>query len=235
MVRGFSGAEKLAYSDDVREYVRDHGSRSLHSLIGCPPVIFFRIGQVLQAGKSFLAGTLDQLEFKKVLGNAENFLRGWDPEQATYPSQHPEWVQLADAFRHSCLLRVLRFPDAFSTPCTDPTIAASVSAILDVCATIPRDSVFFKRLLFPLFLAGADTSSPNQMHYASLCVDDIKHSTGFQHPAMTDMLTRVWKERRANSRGWTNVPWMEFVGPSFFHSCAALLIYSNVLDLLCES
>lgn len=211
MLRGFSGAEKLAYSDEVRKCVRDHGSLSLHTLVGCPPVIFHRIGQVLEAGKKHLNGSLSLDQFQLVLDDAEKFLRGWDPDQAVYPTKHPEWKHLAEAYRHSCLLRVLRFPDSFALSCEDDRIKASVAAILDVCAAVPRDSVFYKRLLFPLFLAGADTSSSHQTHYTSWCVGEIKHSTGFQHPAMTEMLTKVWEGRQSNPNGWSNVPWMEFV------------------------
>ncbi|KAF5722943.1 hypothetical protein FMUND_2300 [Fusarium mundagurra] len=211
MIRGFSGAEKLSYSTEVRECVRDHGSLSLHTLVGCPPVMFFKIGQVLEAGKAYLAGDLPIDQFEQLLDGAEKFFRGWDPDQAVYPTNHQEWRHLAEAYRHACLLRVMRFPDAFAISCDDPRIKASVSAVLDVCATIPRGSVFYKRLLFPLFLAGADTCSPHQIHYASWCINEIKHSTGFQHPAMTELLTKVWDERRMNPRGWSNVPWMEFV------------------------
>lgn len=211
MLRGFSGAEKLTYSAEVRECVRDHGSLSLHTLVGCPPVIFFRIGQVLEAGKEFLAGDLPLEDFERLLDGAEKFFRGWDPEQAVYPTAHQEWRQLAEAYRHACLLRVMRFPDAFAISCEDPRIKTSVAAVLDICATMPRDSVFYKRLLFPLFLAGADTCSPHQIHYASWCIGEIKHSTGFEHPAMTEVLTKVWEARRDNPHGWSNIPWMEFV------------------------
>ncbi|KAF4959045.1 hypothetical protein FGADI_1923 [Fusarium gaditjirri] len=211
MLRGFSGAEKLSYSTEVRECVRDHGSLSLHTLVGCPPVIFFKIGQVLEAGKAYLAGELPVEQFEDLLNGAEKFFRGWDPDQSVYPTNHQEWRLLAEAYRHACLIRVMRFPDAFAISCDDPQIKASVSAVLDVCATVPRDSVFYKRLLFPLFLAGADTCSPHQIHYASWCINKIKHSTGFQHPAMTELLTKVWDERRTNPCGWSNVPWMEFV------------------------
>jgi hypothetical protein len=65
--------------------------------------------------------------------------------------------------------------------------------------------------LFPLFLAGADTSSPHQIHYAGWCIGEIKHATGFQHPAMTELLTKVWEERQTNPNSGSNVPWMEFV------------------------
>ncbi|GAW17732.1 hypothetical protein ANO14919_071980 [Xylariales sp. No.14919] len=210
MLRGFSGAEKLAYTEDVRKCVRDHGSLSLHTLVGCPPVIFHRIGQVLDAGKSSLAGDLSLEQFQELLDEAEKFFRSWDPDQAVYPTGHREWRQLAEAYRHACLLRVLRFPDGFALSCEDARIKASVSAILDVCADIPRDNAFYRRLLFPLFLAGADTSSPHQLHYASWCIGEIKHMTGFQHPAMTELLTKVWEERRTNAGGRANVPWMEF-------------------------
>ncbi|KAF5020016.1 hypothetical protein F66182_7952 [Fusarium sp. NRRL 66182] len=210
MLRGFSGPEKLSYSEDVRECVRDHASLSLHTLVGCPPAVFYKIGQVLQAGKSFRAGDLSVEEFQQKLDEAERFFRGWDPDQVIYPTRQPEWRHLAEAYRHACLLRIMRFPDTYAVSCDDPRIKASVTAILDVAATVPRDSVFYKRLLFPLFMAGADTCSPYQMHYASWCISEIKQATGFQHPAMTEVLTKVWEERRTNPRGRLNVPWMEF-------------------------
>ncbi|KAH7242940.1 hypothetical protein FSOLCH5_006576 [Fusarium solani] len=225
MLRGFSGAEKLSYSEDVRRCVRDHGSLSLHTLVGCPPVIFHRIGQVLEAGKAFRAGDLPIDQFQALLDEAEKFFRGWDPDQAVYPTGHQEWKHLAEAYRHSCLLRVLRFPDPFAMSCEDSRIKASVAAIFDVCAAMPRDTVFYKRLLFPLFLAGADTSSPHQMHYASWCVGEIKHATGFQHPAMTEMLTKVWEERRTNPHGWSNVPWMEFTCSELLRDQHAYLFF----------
>lgn len=213
MLQGFCGAERLSYSEDVRECVRDHGSLSLHTLVGCPPVIFFKISQVLEAGKAYITGDLPLEKFEKLLDGTERFLRGWDPEQAVYPTAHREWRQLAEAYRHACLLRIMRFPDTFAIQCDDSRIKTSVAAILDICAAMPRDSVFYKRLIFPLFLAGADTSSPHQMHYVSLCIDDIKKSTGFRHTAMTEVLSKVWEERRTNSHSQSNVPWMEFVSP----------------------
>ncbi|KAI1741175.1 fungal-specific transcription factor domain-containing protein [Xylaria scruposa] len=225
MLRGFSGAEKLAYSDDVRKCVRDHGSLSLHTLVGCPPIVFYRIGQVLEAGKSALAGELSLENFRMQLDEAEKFFRSWDPDQAVYPTSHREWRCLAEAYRHACLLRILRFPDAFVISCEDTRVKESASAILDVCADMPRDHRFYKRLLFPLFLAGVDTSSPHQLHYASWCIGEIKHSTGFQHPAMTELLTKVWKERRANAHSSSNVPWMEFTCSELLRSQHAYLFF----------
>ncbi|KAJ2986249.1 hypothetical protein NUW58_g5118 [Xylaria curta] len=202
VLRSFSSVEKLAYSEDVRKCVRDHGSLSLHTLVGCPPVIFHRIGRVFNAAKSYLGGDLPLDRFQVLLDEAEKFFRSWDPDQAVYPTGNQEWKQLAEAYRHACLLRIIRLPGHFTVPREDPRIRASVSAILDVCADIHRDSAFYKRLLFPLFLAGAETSSPHQLHYANSCIDEIKHLTGFPHPAMTKLLTKIWEERRTNTNAF---------------------------------
>lgn len=211
VLRGFSGAEKLTYSDDVRKFVLENGRVSLHTLVGCPPSIFQTIGTVLDAAKGWLAGTVANVEFHAVLRDADKYLRGLDLDEAEYPTQHPEWRQLAEAYRHACLLRVMRWPDTFAVPCEDPRIKVSVAAILDARANIAASSPFSKRMLFPLFLAAADTTVPHQLHYATMSINEIRKSTGFSHPAMKTVLEHVWEERRSNTRGWTNVPWMEWV------------------------
>lgn len=199
--------------------MRDHGNRVFHSFVGCPPALFFRISSVLHAAKAYRAGSLSQDAFQPILDKARNFFHYWDPQQATYPTAAPEWYLLAEAFRHACMLRVLRFPNAFTVPCTNPAIQASASAIMDVCAKMPRGSVYYKRLLFPLFLAGAELASPHQIQYVGWLVDEIKRSTGFQYPAMTDMLSQVWEERQHHDNDQTNIPWMEFVSITARHNC----------------
>ncbi|KAK7227886.1 hypothetical protein V2G26_000056 [Clonostachys chloroleuca] len=230
MLRGFSGAEKLSYSQDIRRCVRDHGSLSLHTLVGCPASLFYAIGSVLAAGKASLAGELSCEKFKqvfqaKVLDDAERFFRSWDPEQVIYPTGHAEWKHLAEAYRHACLLRIMRFPDPYLLSCNDPRIKESVAAILDVCSLVPRDSVFFKRLLFPIFLAGANTSSPHQIHYAKWCISGIKTATGFQHPALTKVLASVWNERKANPFSLVDVCWMDFTCSEQLRSQHAYLFF----------
>ncbi|KAG6356850.1 hypothetical protein INS49_014724 [Diaporthe citri] len=210
VLRGFSGAEKLTYSESVRKCVLENGRVSLHTLVGCPPSIFQRIGTVLEAAKSWLAGTTANAEFHATLRDADTYLRELDLDSAEYPTRHPEWRQLAEAYRHACLLRVMRWPDTFSVPCEDAGIRASVGAILDARANIAASSPFSKRMLFPLFLAAADTTVPHQLHYAAISINEIRRSTGFEHPAMKTVLEHVWEERRSNTRGWRNVPWMEF-------------------------
>ncbi|KAK1489143.1 hypothetical protein CCUS01_14612 [Colletotrichum cuscutae] len=212
VLRGFSGAEKLTYSENVRKCVANITTphAALHTLVGCPAVMFLRIGDVIAAAKQNMQGLLSTVDFQTRLDEAESFLRDLDLDMIEYPTPHPEWRQLAEAFRHASLLRILRWPDTFVIPCEDPRIRPSVSAILDCCANVSMDSPFFKRLLFPLFLAATETSERHQIHYASLCIENIRRSTGFQHAAMMEVLEGVWEERRLKTRGWTNVPWMEF-------------------------
>lgn len=213
VLRGFSGAEKLTYSENVRKCVANITSphAALHTLVGCPAVIFLRIGDVIATAKQNMQGILSTVDFQTKLDEAESFLRSLDLDTIEYPTPHQEWRQLAEAFRHASLLRILRWPDTFAIPCEDPRIRSSVLAILDCCANVSMDSSFFKRLLFPLFLAATETSERHQIHYASLCIENIRRSTGLQHAAMMEVLEGVWEERRLKTRGWTNVPWMEFV------------------------
>ncbi|CAI6025710.1 unnamed protein product [Clonostachys chloroleuca] len=225
VLRGFSGAEKLAFSEDVRSLVRHHGNSSLHVLVGCPPDIFHRIAQVIDAGKGFQAGILSLPNFKIILQDADKFFREWDQEQAVYPTAHAHWKPVADAFRHACLLRVLRWPDTFAVPCEDVRIQRSVVAILDAFASVSAVAAFYKRLLFPLFLAGADTSSPHQVHYVKHCIEEVERSTGFKHQAMTDLLQRVWEERKAKTHNQPNVPWMEYTCSSTIKKQHAYLFF----------
>ncbi|TDZ39203.1 hypothetical protein C8035_v006267 [Colletotrichum spinosum] len=213
VLRGFSGAEKLTYSEEVRRCVASNTSlqTGLHTLIGCPPIIFQHISNVIAVAKSHMEGQKSLTAFEEVLADTQHWLRKLDLDKLNYPTADPNWKHLAEAYRHACLLRVMRWPHTFSIPCHADEIKQSVSAIFDACALVPMDSSFYKRLLFPLFMAAADTSVGHQMHYADLCIEKIKNSTGFRHAAMDTVLRNVREERRRNTKGWPNVPWMEFV------------------------
>ncbi|KAK6837549.1 hypothetical protein RU639_001635 [Aspergillus parasiticus] len=210
VLRAFSGAEKLAYSDNVRRCVLEADHFNLETLVGCPVELFYEIGCVLTAGKQYMDGTLSGDAFQDLLDGAERFFRVWDPQSIAFPSGDPEWIQLAEAYRHVCIIRVLRFPDTWAVPCEDERIQSSVRSILDASAKISADSAWFKRLLFPLFIAGTETSIPHQKRYIEFCMCEIKKSTGFPHPAMNELLNRVWDERYRQANRPGNIPWMEF-------------------------
>ncbi|OJD37539.1 phytanoyl-dioxygenase family protein [Diplodia corticola] len=225
-LRGFSGPEKMAYSDEVRRCILDARGGSLETLVGCPAEIFFEIGKVLTVGKEHVNGTVSMEDFRPVLDASEAYLRSWDPDRASFPTPAPEWKLLADAYRHASILRVLRFPEPLASyPADEPVIRESVAAILDVAAKMAMDSPFYKRLLFPLFLAGAETSSPHQYHYVQLCIGEIKKATGFQHQAMTDLLKKVWEVRQESPQRRRNVSWTEWTCSSALKVQHAFLFF----------
>ncbi|RBR19246.1 uncharacterized protein FIESC28_05711 [Fusarium coffeatum] len=198
ILHGLIGTGQLFLSEKVREYVHDHDSPHIQTLAGCPPGLFSQLSRILSAGKSYLTGDIQGEGIEEVLETSKRFLQSWDAEQGAYPTVHHEWRRLAGAYRHACLLRLMRLPDPFATSCNDPRIQLSVAAILDICAVTPRDNVFYNRLLIPLLLARANTRSPHQMHYASLCIEDIQRATGFQYPAMTE----ICKGKTAEGYSW---------------------------------
>lgn len=211
----------MAFSPSVREFVVKANDFSLETVVGCPVELFHRIGVVLEAGKAYLAHEVPVEAFEEILEDAEDQLRKWNLHQNIYPTPDPEWKLLADAYRHVCLLRVLRFPDTFRTPCTEPKIKQSVDSILEACARVPWSSHLYKRFLFPLFMAGADTTSLHQQHYVRWCIAEILRSTKFPQPAVMDILNNVWRERALTEQslnGPANVPWMEYVSVSLLLS-----------------
>ncbi|KAI1618030.1 fungal-specific transcription factor domain-containing protein [Exophiala viscosa] len=213
ILRGFTGAEKLAFAPSVRKWVVDADDFSLETVVGCPVELFYAIGTVLEAGKAYLAKELPVESFEQVLHETENDLRLWDSDQPSYPTSDPSWRLLAHAYRHACILRVLRFPNTFATPCTDSRVRESVDNILEACAQVPWSSPLYKKMLFPLFMAGADTTIKHQQHYVKICIAEIQHITGFPQPAVMAILQTVWHERTAaetSSSAPVNVPWMEY-------------------------
>ncbi|CAK1362773.1 unnamed protein product [Cercospora beticola] len=216
MLRGFSGAEKLAHHDAVRQATRDTADFTLDILTGCPVRIFRRIGKLLQTGNAFLAEIASRADLVTAADETERFLRAWEPDDELYPTQHPEWRLVAQAWRHVALIRTMRFPDPFEHPCTDDRFRTSVAEILDACARVPRGTTFHKRLLFPLFIAGTETESPHLQDYVRMQLAEIANASAFTQDAMWTILNATWKEREQNTQHWANVPWMEY-------TCSTLL------------
>ena len=210
LLRGMSGAEKLAFPSIVRERVCGSSTFELETLSGCPKFVFKTLGDIIVHGKGFLAGDIGDAEFSGHLKCAEDELRRWEPAQAKLPSPDPAWPQLANAYRHVALLRVMRFPDAFATPCTNTAIRKSVQEILDTSAQVGWNSPYYRRLLYAVFYAGTDTEHSYQHHYVRLCLEQIIQTTGLMQPALLQLLELVWQER-ARDTYHNNIPWTEYV------------------------
>ena len=207
----------------MHQFVATFAASTLTSLVGCPVEIFVAISKTLVAGKEYLAGNLDRDMFQTALDTTLVQLQEWDPNTGTYPNQDLEWVHLAEAYRHMAILRVLRFPDPYDMPCTAPSIRTSVAAILDASTRVPRRSQYFKRLLFPLFIAAAETESPHQQQYVVMCVEHISDMTGITYHSITELLEKTW-QGRAVSDSARNVPWHDFVCTAEDRLCISLTV-----------
>ena len=136
LLRGISGAEKLAFPPAVRDNITEADGFELELLTGCPKSVFKILGHVLTYGKSWLAGETTTEEFNTVLDHSRHALTQWNASQETYPNSHPDWLLLTDAYRHTALLRIWRLPDPFLLPCTDKNVRLSVQRILDISAQL---------------------------------------------------------------------------------------------------
>ena len=211
LLRGISGAEKLFFSQSMREQVVKKSDSTLERVIGCPREVFLILSNIIDQGKKYLAGSLTLEAFEDGLADAEGSLRAWNADNAPHPTPDEHWKTLGDAFRYASILRVLRFWDSWQTA-HQPRVQQLVRKTLDAIATVPSSSSVAKRLLLPLFLAGSDALSPHQQDYVRLRIRMIEEHTKFQNRAATDLLERVWTERANKLQDdQVNVPWMEFV------------------------
>lgn len=215
LLRGMSGPEKLAFPANVRGFVSNTLDFSLQCFTGCPRSIFRILQDVLSTGKAWLASDISAEVFQLILDQSSKQLCNWNMHDEDYPDSDPGWPLLADAYRHTALLRTLRFPDTFLIPSDNPSIKKSVDRILDIGAIMSQDSPCFKRLAFPLFMAGADTNSAHQQRYVQILVEQINKATGIGQPALLQLLATVW-QARASAVDDRNVPWMEWVGLTIF-------------------
>ena len=211
MMRGISGAEKLSFSQEDRERIVNASGADFEITCGCPKELFLILGDVMERGKLYLAGQITAETFERKLARNERELLIWNEERDIYPTRDEHWKCLADAFRHAAILRVLRFPDTFSRSADFPEVQQSVTKILDVASEVPASSSLAKRLLLPLFMAGADSLVPHQRHYILMRIQEIQDQTGFVTTAPL-LLKKVWYDRKKqNKNDKTNVPWMEYV------------------------
>jgi hypothetical protein len=210
LLRGYSGAEKLAFPSATRKFVEREGGVVLNTLVGCPIDIFSIIGKAIHAGKKIKFHTLDASACQAQVDDLLSQVHAWDPSQSSYPDNNPEWRTLALAYKHTAIVRLLRLPDSYAVSCTDPRIRTSVTAILDASTQVSRESPYFKRFLFPLFIAGAEADSQHQQQYAVLCIEHIRKMTGFGYKSLDGLLQKAWESRKGENRS-ANVPWFDFV------------------------
>jgi hypothetical protein len=104
LLRGPAGAEKLLFTQELRQSIFDTNDPIFQPVTRCPADIFLTIGNVLSHGKGYLDKSVPVERFEYVPTESGEFLREWDEDQDTV------WK------RHVSLLRIMKFPDTFLIP-----------------------------------------------------------------------------------------------------------------------
>lgn len=185
------------------------------------------IGNVLEHTKAYSAGAISHKDFGDGLQSLIQKLSNWDPSRCFYPDTDPLWLSIAEAYRHTCILRARRSLNE-TEPATEYHIQESVNQILDAIARIPASSPLIELLILPLFIAGADCLSIHSRHYILLRLDEIKARSEMSISAPQTILQKVWEARAQQSaHDRCNVPWMPFVS-----LCANPLVVMTINYLL---
>ncbi|KAJ5938210.1 fungal-specific transcription factor domain-containing protein [Penicillium verhagenii] len=214
IIRAFSTPGRLCFSQDLREKLLSLCNLRFESVNGCPRDLVLLIGEALEHAKARSIGRLNAKEYSDRLHSLINRFYLWDKSRCFYPNNDPLWLDVVEAYRHTCILRTRRLLDEKESA-AEPFIQASVTAILDSIANIPNSSPLIELLVLPLFIAGADCLSPHSRHYILLRLADIKARSEMSISAPQTLLEKVWHARAQKpTHDQSNVPWMLFTHSS---------------------
>lgn len=213
IIRAFSIPERLCFSQNLRQKLLSLCDLRFEAVNGCPRELVLIIGDVLEHAKAYLAGNIGLKDYSDALQVSIRKMYSWDSSRCFYPDEDSLWAYVAEAFRHSLILRAWRLLDP-TEPASEKHIQDSVTAILDSVAEIPGSSPLVELLVLPLFMAGADSLSPHSRHYVLLRIAEIKARSEMGLEAPQDLLKKVWQARAQQPKGDTsNVSWILFVSP----------------------
>ncbi|KAJ5166698.1 fungal-specific transcription factor domain-containing protein [Penicillium canariense] len=210
IIRAFSVPDRLCFTQELRKKLLSLCDLRFEAVNGCPRELVLIIGEILEHAKAHSSSSLATGNYNKHIRTLIQKLYIWDASRCFYPDEDPLWHCIAEAFRHTCILRAWRLLDPTESA-TEPHIQESVTAILDSLATVPGNSPLIELTVMPLFMAGADSLSPHSRHYVLLRLGEIKARSEMGISAPQTLLKRVWQARAQQPRfDKRNIPWMDF-------------------------
>ncbi|KAF3398488.1 hypothetical protein F1880_005762 [Penicillium rolfsii] len=210
IIRAFSVPERLCFTVALRQKLLSLCDLRFEEVNGCPRELVLIIGDILEHAKSHSSGRLSTEDFNTQVQALIQKIYRWDSFRCFFPSEDPLWRYVAEAFRHTCILRAWRLLDP-TEPASTTRIQTSVTAILDSLAHIPGTSPLIEVNVMPLFMAGADSLSPHSRHYVLLRLAEIQARSEMGVTAPQSLLEKVWEARARQSKDdHSNVPWMDF-------------------------
>ncbi|KAJ5628205.1 fungal-specific transcription factor domain-containing protein [Penicillium lividum] len=225
IIRAFSAPGRLCFSQRLRKKLLSLGNSRFESVNGCPRELVLLIGEVLEHAKTHSTGDLGTKEYNESLQSLIHKFYLWDSSCCLYPDENPLWPSVAEAYRHTCILRTRRLLDEMESA-AEPCIQDSVTKILDSIANIPGSSPLIELQVLPLFMAGADCLSPHSRHYILLRLKEIDARSEMGVSAPQTLLEKVWHARAQKpAHDLSNSPWMLFThSPDRTHQDDYLII-----------
>jgi hypothetical protein len=216
--------ERLCFTQELRSKFLSLCDLRFEEVNGCPRELVLIIGEILEHAKAHSSGRLSTEEYNTQVQELIQKIYSWDSSRCFFPSEDPLWRCVAEAFRHTCILRAWRLLDP-TEPASTMRIQKSVTAILDSLAHIPGTNPLIEINVMPLFMAGADSLSPHSRHYVLLRLTEIQARAEMGMAAPQSLLEKVWQARaRQPEHDHSNVPWMDFVSEYAYPSYSASLI-----------
>lgn len=213
VLRSFAGPERLCFSWDLIRAVAEASNNHFERVNGIPRSMFLIIADVCWSNKLHSEGSMQSEDFITKLEHALETLRNVDfIEEDRYPIDTPYWKLVPEAFRHACILHVLRVLDPFR-PCHDNEIQLHVTAVLETTAEISNENPLIELLVMPLFIAGTDTIQKHSRHYVQERIGIIWARSGLANSTPKNLLYKVWETRdNQDPDDDRYISWTEFVG-----------------------
>ncbi|KAK2729275.1 C6 transcription factor [Colletotrichum kahawae] len=139
----------------------------------------------------------------------ETKLQDWKcPSQ----SQDASLIILADAYGHAALIylyRVLRKHVTSHSPSFESKLSESVTAICNISREIPEGCYAETSMIFPLFMAGGEATSPAEIATVRGGFSSLNQSRRFRNvDACVSVLEEVWEHIEAGSERF-KMDWMD--------------------------
>ncbi|KAL3423181.1 hypothetical protein PVAG01_04928 [Phlyctema vagabunda] len=207
MMRSIPDPRTLRFSQESREKIIAETGPEFESIGGCNRELFLIFGNALERVKKCANGEISKKILQLDLEHSKQELLDWNADYACHPSSESEWKCASEAYRYAFILTILRLPHPLALPAELPEIQENVTKILDAVSQISASSPLAKKLLLPLFIAGADAISGHQRHYISIRMTEINREVNISTSGPST-LNQVWELRDSRLVGeHDNVPW----------------------------
>lgn len=210
VLRSFACPQRMCFPFEVLKTVAEYSTSHFEMVNGIPRDMFVIIGEAMWCASQTHGGSMTESASHARIRDALKWLQAWRlGDDNHYPRNGQPWATVADAFRHACILVILRLLDP-SRPASDPELQYHVCATLDATADVPKTCALIELLIAPLFVAGAEAIAKHSRRFVLTLIEEIGDRSGMSNPAPRTLLRKVWDARDSDGVG-TAITWNSLV------------------------